>query len=452
MAPAPRTRYAKCGDMDIAYQVFGDGPRDLLIFPSWSIPIDCIDADPAMARFHRRLGSFCRVIRFDQRGIGLSSRVPSMSLIGPDVWFQDAVAVLDAVGIGAADVMASGHSVMSALVMAAQAPDRVRNLILINGAARVMWAPDYPVGAELSVADPFLNLAVEPDAVERGFDALSIIAPTVATDDSFRAWWDMSGNRAASPSMAKAVAAVVAQGDVRDVLARVATRALIIHRDAAQFVTLGHGHYLRDHLPQARYIELAGADSLYWVGETGRMLDEIQEFLTGNRGGPEGERVLATVLFTDIVASTEWAAKLGDVHWRDLLDKHDQIVRHELERFRGVEVNTAGDGFVATFLSPSGAIDCAEAIVDAVRPLGIEVRAGIHAGEIEMRGADIAGMAVHICARVAGHAASSEVLVSSTVRDIVTGSGRAFVERGEHALKGVPGIWRLYSTRASARE
>jgi class 3 adenylate cyclase len=245
--------------------------------------------------------------------------------------------------------------------------------------------------------------------------------------------------------MASAVSKVVTESDVRDVLPRITVATLILHRADSPFVAVGHGQYLGDHVPGSRYVELPGTDALYWVGDTGPMLDEIEEFLTGVRGGFDGERVLTTVLFTDIVASTERAALLGDNHWRDLLDNHDRIVRHELGRFGGREVNTAGDGFVATFTSPSGAIDCADAIVDAVRPLGIEVRVGIHAGEVEMRGADIAGMAVHIGARVAARAAPSEVLVSSTVRDIVTGSRRSFADSGEFELKGVPGRWRLYA-------
>jgi class 3 adenylate cyclase len=444
VTPAPRTRYAKCGDTDIAYQVLGDGPHDLLMFAGTSVPIDCIDAEPTLARFHRRLASYCRIIRFDQRGIGLSSHLPSASELGPEYWAQDALAVLDAVGCERATVFAPGFAGMTGLVLAADHPERVSGLILVNAAARALWAPDYPAGVDVATVDPFLSVAVEPDAVERGFDGLAIIAPTVARDDVFRDWWDKSGNRGATPSMARAVAAVIAQVDVRDRLPRINAPTLIIHRVDNLFVAVGHGRYLGEHLPRAKYVELSGADTLYWVGDTAPMLDEIEEFLTGARGSGDADRVLATVLFTDIVGSTDQAARLGDNRWRDLLDNHDQIVRHELERFSGREVNTAGDGFVATFTSPSRAIDCAEAIVDAVRRLGIEVRVGIHAGEIEIRGDDVAGMAVHIGARVASHAGASEILVSSTLRDIVTGSSRKFRDRGEHPLKGVPGSWRLF--------
>jgi class 3 adenylate cyclase len=431
--------------MDIAYQVFGDGPVDLLILPGPSIPIDAIDDEPSMYRFHRRLASFCRVIRFDQRGMGLSSRVPSLDVIGPTFWSEDAIAVMDAVGCAQATIFAATYFGMSGLVLAADHPDRVRGLVVVNGAARPLWAPDYPAGVLVNLADAFMTTAMEPDAVEQGFDTLEAVAPTVAGDEVFRRWWDLAGNRAASPSMARAVGKVVTEADLRDTLERITVPTLILHRDSSTFVPVEHGRYLAEHIAGSRYVELPGEDALYWVGDTAPILDEIEEFITGVRGGFDAERVLTTIVFTDIVGSTQRAAALGDDRWRDLLDNHDSVVRHELVRFRGREVNTAGDGFVATFTSPSVAIDCADAIVDAVRGLGIEVRVGIHAGEVEVRGADIAGMAVHIAARVAALAAPSEVLVSSTVREIVTGSRRTFTERGEHELKGVPGRWRLHA-------
>jgi class 3 adenylate cyclase len=445
VAQVPRTRYAQCGDIDIAYQVFGDGPVDLVVLPGPFIPIDSIDAEPSMYRFYRRLASFARVIRFDQRGMGLSSRLPSVDAMGPKFWAEDAIAVMDAVGCEQATLFGSSFFSMSGLVLAADYPERVRSLVIVNGAARVLWGSDYEVGVLASAADPFSSVAMEPDAIEQGFDVLAFIAPTIAGDDAFRAWWDAAGHRAASPSMARAVSNVVAAADVRDKLASITAPTLILHRADAAFVASGHGRYLAEHIQGARYVELPGADSLHWVGETATMLDEIEEFITGVRGGFDAERVLTTIVFTDIVASTQHAATLGDNRWHDLLDNHDNIVRHELERYRGREVNTAGDGFVATFTSPSVAIDCAEAILDAVRSLGIEVRAGIHAGEVEVRGADIAGMAVHIGARVAALAGPSEVLVSSTVREIVTGSRRQFVEHGDYELRGVPGRWRVYA-------
>lgn len=449
MALAARTRYASCGEIDIAYQVFGDGPIDLLVLPGPSIPIDTIDAEPSMYRFHRRLASFARVIRLDQRGIGLSSRVPSLDLVGPRFWAKDAIGVLDTVGCERATVIAPSFSSMTGLVLAADYPERVSGLVTINGAARTLRAADYPIGFEISGTDPYTTIGIEPDAVDQGFDILGIIAPSVAHDDAFRAWWDMAGNRAASPSMARAMINIVRRADVRDTLARITAPTLILHRDNPDFSPVGHAHYLAEHIAGSRLVELPGGDALYWVGDTAPMLAEIEEFTTGVRGGSDAERLLTTIVFTDIVGSTERAALLGDDRWRDLLDNHDTIVRHELQRFSGREVNTAGDGFVATFSSPSAAIACADAIVEAVHVLGIEVRVGIHAGEVEVRGADVAGMAVHIGARVAALAGPGEVLVSSTVRDIVTGSRYRFSDRGESALKGVPGQWRLY---ALARE
>jgi class 3 adenylate cyclase len=396
-----------------------------------------------MYRFHRRLAAFCRVIRFDQRGIGLSSRVSSPDMIGPETWALDAISVMNAAGCERATIFAPGFTSLAALVLAADYPDRVNSLVTANGAARTLWAPDYPIGAEIDAADPFTTVGIEPDAVEQGFDVLGTIAPSVAGDAAFRAWWDMAGNRAASPSMARAFIKKIREADVRDRLERIAVPTLILHRDNPNFSPVGHAHYLADRIAGSHLVELPGEDALYWVGDTAPMLDEIEEFITGVRGVSDAERLLTTIVFTDIVGSTERAALLGDDRWRDLLDNHDTIVRHELQRFAGREVNTAGDGFVATFTSPSAALACADEIVDAVRVLGIEVRVGIHAGEVEVRGADVAGMAVHIGARVAALAAPSEVLVSSTVRDIVTGSRHRFADRGESALKGVPGEWRL---------
>lgn len=415
------------------------------MLPGPLIPIDCVDLEPAMYRFHRRLASFCRVIRFDQRGIGLSSRVPSLDMLGPESWAQDALAVMDAVGCERATIFAPGFTSLTGVVLAADHSDRVNNLVIANGAARTLRAPDYPIGADLDAADRFTSIGMEPDAVDQGFDMLGIIAPSMANDAAFRSWWDMAGNRAASPSMARTFINKVRQGDVRDRLPRIAVPTLILHRDNPGFSPVEHAHYLAERIAGSHLVELPGQDVLYWVGDTGPMLDEIEEFITGVRGGSDAERLLTTIMFTDIVGSTERAAALGDHHWRDLLDNHDTIVRHALQRFGGREVNTAGDGFVATFSSPSAAIACADAIVDAVHVLGIEVRVGIHAGEVEMRGADVAGMAVHIGARVAALAGPSEVLVSSTLRDIVTGSRHRFGDRGETALKGVPGYWRLYA-------
>jgi class 3 adenylate cyclase len=426
--------------------VFGDGPIDLLLLPGPSIPIDSVDAEPSMYRFHRRLASFARVIRLDQRGIGLSSRVPSTDVIGPEFWAKDVVSVMNAVGCERATIVAPGFTSMTGLTLAAEYPERVSSLVIINGAARTLYAPDYPMGTRIETLDPYTTVAIATDALEQGFDMLGMIAPSVARDDAFRAWWDAAGNRAASPSMARAMIMTIRHADVRHALPRITAPTLILHRTDSDFTPVAHAQYLAENIAGSHFVELPGEDNLYWVGNTGPMLDEIEEFITGMRGGSDAERLLTTIVFTDIVSSTKRAALLGDGRWRDLLDNHDTIIRHELQRFGGREVNTAGDGFVATFSSPSAALACADDIVDAVRVLGIEVRVGIHAGEVEVRGAlkdDIAGMAVHIGARVAALAEASEVLVSSTVRDIVTGSRHRFADRGESALKGVPGQWQL---------
>ena len=440
----PRTRYASRGDLDIAYQVLGEGPCDVVMMPGPFIPIDSIDAEPAMYRFFRRLSSFCRVIRFDHRGMGMSSRIGA-DKITPGCWAEDAVTVMDAVGCERATIFASGFTSASAMLLAADRPERVNGLMIVNGAARATWAPDYEAGAKDGVASHYTTVALEPDAVEQGFDVLTYVAPSVADDRAFRAWWDAAGNRAASPSMARLSNRALTEADVRERLPSIEAPTLILHRKESPFVPVAHGRYLADHIADARYVELPGADTLYWVGDSTPILDELEEFITGTRGSSVAERVLTTIVFTDIVDSTAHAAALGDARWRDLLDNHDGVVRHELERFRGREVNTAGDGFVATFSSPSLALDCAESIVAAVRPLGIEVRVGVHAGEVEARGTDIAGMAVHIGARVAALARPGEVLVSSTVREIVTGSRHSFADRDAHVLKGVPGSWRLYA-------
>jgi class 3 adenylate cyclase len=445
VAQVPRTRYAKSGDFDIAYQILGDGPADLLVLPGPFVSFDSIDAEPALYRFHRRLASFARVIRFDQRGMGASTRTTSIAALGPKYWAEDALAVMDAAGCEQVTIVGSGWTAMTGMVLAADHPERVRGLVIVNGSARALWAPDYPMGAQVVGDNPWGTVALDPDAVEQGFDVLRTIAPSVADDETFRRWWDVAGNRAQSPSEARAILEVLAETDLRDTLSRIGVPTLVMHRRDAVMITVGHGRYIADHIAGSRYLELPGADTLHWTGDVRPILDEIEEFVTGARGGSDIERVLTTIVFTDIVGSTQRAAELGDLRWHDLLDNHDRTVRRELNRFHGREVNTAGDGFVATFTSPSIALDCAQAIVDAVRPVGIQIRAGVHAGEVEVRGADIAGMAVHIAARVAALAGPSEVLVSSTVREIVTGSRRSFTEHGEHELKGVPGRWRVYT-------
>jgi class 3 adenylate cyclase/pimeloyl-ACP methyl ester carboxylesterase len=446
MASRPKTRYARSGDADIAYQVLGDGPLDLLFCTGQWVPIDCMDEEPAMARFIRRLSSFARLIRFDARGTGLSERGSPDAPPTCEQRVLDILAVLDAVGAHRPAVLAPFLATPEGITLAATRPERLANLVVLNGSARLLWAPDYPAGIPLRLFDRQVDHFFETDAVESGFDNVALWAPSLADDDEFRAWFDRSGNLGATPAMAAAMIHEVYRTDVRHLLPDVGVPTLVIDRiDIPSPIGPEHGRYIADRIPGAVYRGLPGIDSLYWVGDSGPVLDEIEEFLTGARSGAGAERVLATVLFTDIVGSTDRASRMGDAGWRDLLDRHDRAVRSQLERFRGREVKTVGDGFVATFDSPGRAIECAGAIADAVRPLDLEVRAGIHTGEIELRGGDVAGMAVHIGARVSSLAGPGEVLVSSTVKDLVTGSPVRFADRGGHTLKGVPGEWRIYA-------
>jgi class 3 adenylate cyclase/pimeloyl-ACP methyl ester carboxylesterase len=445
VASSTRTRYAKSGDLDIAYQVLGDGPIDLLLYTGWLIPIDCMDEEPSMARFQRRLASFSRLCRFDMRGVGLSDRGSASSPPTREQWVQDALAVLDAVGSERSVVLAPYGNSADGLMLAAMHPERTTSLIVVNGFARVFWAPDYPHGARESLIDVQLNLSAESDAIEQGFDFLAWAAPSVDKDSAFRTWWDRSGNLGATPAMARAIWTAIFATDVRHLLSLIEVPTLVIQRTDIKLGGVDHGRYLVDHIAGAKYVGLPGADVVHWVGDCEPMLDEIEEFITGVRGGSGAERILVTVLFTDIVGSTTRAASLGDRRWRDLLDRHHQSVRSQIQRFRGREVDTAGDGFFATFDSPGRAIECAIAIREALRVLDIEVRAGIHTGEVEVRGDDLAGLAVHIGARVSTLAAAGELLVTSTVRDLLTGSSTKFIERGAHELKGVPGSWRLFA-------
>ena len=445
VASVMRTQYAKCGDLDIAYQVLGEGPVDLLLFTGTFIPVNCLDDDPSMARFQRRLASFARLLRFDIRGVGLSDRGSPSSPPTQNDWVQDALAVLDAIGSEHPVVLAPLFGSPLGLRLAAQHPERIAKLILVNGFARVIEAPDYPQGLSQGYIDELRVLTREPDAVEQGLDLLALFSPSVSDDRAFRSWWDRSGNLAATPAMAQVLATKMFETDVRDILPHVHAPTLIIQRTENPLLHARHGTYLAEHLPEARFMPLPGTDLLYWTGDTRAMLDEIEEFVTGVRGGSGAERALSSVLFTDIIASTNRAVQLGDQSWRDLLDRHDTTVRALIARFRGQEIKTVGDGFLATFDSPGRAVECALAIREAVNTLGLDIRAGIHTGEIEMRGDDVAGLAVHIGARVSALAGASEVFVSSTVRDLLVGSRFEFDDRGEHELKGVPGTWRIFA-------
>ena len=448
MSEDPTIRYAKSGDVDVAYQMFGVGPPDILAFSSAVLPIDSMTEEPLLSRFYERLASFGRVLRFDMRGVGMSDPVTRSNPPTLEQWIQDALAVLDDAGSQQTALFAPRDSSLHAILLATTRPDRVSSLVIVNGTARVARAPDYPFGIPDYVIDHFLDVNMEPDAVNRGFDYLAIAAPTVAADEAFRAWWDRAGHRGASPGTSRAIQTVYLKADVRSLLPTIQVPTLVMHRvDNANF-RVQHGRYLAENIPNARYVELPGPDDLYGVGDTEEMLDEIEEFLTGIRHAAGPDRVLATVVFEDIVGSTPRLAEMGDKRWRELLDRHDAMVRRLLTRGGGREIKTMGDGVLATFDGPARALTFASAIRDAAGQLGLEIRVGVHTGEVERRGDDIAGMAVHIASRVQALAKPGQVLVSRTVVDLVVGAGIKATECGQYELEGVPGPWQLYSVES----
>jgi pimeloyl-ACP methyl ester carboxylesterase len=436
---APETRYAKSGDLSIAYAAYGDGP-DLVVAPGFISHLEVTREEPALAHFYDRLATFRRVITFDKRGTGLSDPVPDAPSLEENV--EDLRAVMDAAGSERADVVGVSEGGAMAALFAAVDPERTRSLVLYGTFARVLWAPDYPWGVSAELHAQLLELA---EARWGDGVGLSAWAPSCADDVRMRAWWARFQRTAASPGMAHKVLALYPQIDIRAALGTIGVPTLVLHRRDDRMVNVAMGRYLAEHIPGAKLVELDGADHLFWVGDADAILDEIEEFLTGVRRGPEPDRVLATVLFTDLVGSTEHAVELGDTRWRYLLESHQAQVRRQLERFRGREIKTTGDGFLATFDGPARAIRCAQAVVDQSRGLGLETRAGVHTGECELIDDDVGGIAVHIAARVAALAEAGEVLVSSTVRDLVAGSGLTFADRGVHALKGVPDEWRLFA-------
>jgi pimeloyl-ACP methyl ester carboxylesterase len=434
----PQTRYAKNGDVNIAYQVLGKGPPDLVFVPGWVSNIEIFWEEPAFARFFKRLASFSRLILFDKRGTGLSDRVSEMPDL--EVRMDDVRAVMDAVGSERAALFGSSEGGPMCALFCATHPSRTAALIMHGSYARLTAAPDYPWGMSLEESDAFIDDAVVHWGEPVGVD---IRAPSMAQDERFRQWWARFLRISSSPAAFATLSRMNAQIDIRAILPTIRVPTLILHSVNDQCRDIRGSRYLADRIPGAKLVELTGPDHVTFLSDADVVLDEIEEFLTGARQAAEPDRVLATVLFTDIVGATEKAATLGDRRWHDLLDNHHAAVRRELGRFRGREIDTAGDGFLAAFDGPARAVRCACSISDAVRPLGIEVRAGLHTGECEVMGDKLGGIAVHIGARVAALASASEVLVSSTVRDLVAGSGLTFRDRGVRALKGVPGNWQL---------
>ncbi len=438
----PTTRYVEVGDLHIAYQVVGNGPLDLVFVREYFDHLEAGWDLPSQARFMSRLASFSRLIMFDKGGTGMSDPTALNAHPTLELWMDELRAVMDAVGSTRAAVVASGGAGPMAALFAATYPERVERLVLVNTYARLLAAPDYAEGDPAEGVDRL----IEWTTAKWGTGAiLRVTAPSVVNDDAFVTAYARLERMAASPGMVAGVLPMAVRLDVRNVLGTISVPTLVIHRAGSTYVRAVHGRYLAAHIAGARYVELPGADYLVHVGDTDDMLDEIEEFLTGTTATADSDRALATVLFTDIVRSTELAHEHGDRRWRDLLDSHHALVRRQLARFEGREVDTAGDGFFATFDGPARAIRCACAISDGVRSLGIEIRAGLHTGEVELRGDQVAGVAVHIGARVAAKAEPGEVLVSRTVVDLVAGSSIAFVDKGEHQLKGVTGEWRLFA-------
>jgi class 3 adenylate cyclase len=449
MADIPETQYARTADgAHIAYQVVGEGPLDLVIVPEGGSHLELAWDVVAYARVFWRLASFGRLIRFDLLGNGLSDPIGLSEQRSLEDQAKQMSVVLEAAGSQQAAVVANGPGGLTAIFFAATYPNRTSALVLDGCYARLARAPDYPWGVPTEV----LNRAVESvhggkaDGVEG--TGLGYVAPRGKQNAEFVAQWRRYNRSTGGPGTQRARAEMVVFADVRPLLAAIQAPTLVLHRVDDPWIRKPHVEYLVEKITGAKLVELPGEDNLIYAGNSDANVDEIEEFLTGVRHAPKTDRILATVLFTDIVGSTERAATLGDRPWRELLDRHDGVVRRQLERFGGREVNTVGDGFLATFDGPGRAIQCASAIRDAVQALEIEVRTGLHTGEIELRGDDVAGIAVHLAQRVSALAQPSEVLVSRTVTDLVAGSGIEFEDRGEHELKGVPGTWRLFAVRS----
>lgn len=437
-----KTRYTRSGDVHIAYQVVGEGTFDLVFVPGWVSHVELAWEEPTLAKFLRRLASFSRLIMFDKRGTGLSDRVPNDKLPTLEERIDDLRAVMDAVGSKRAAIFGVSEGGNLSATFAATYPGRVSALIMFGTFAKRIWSPDYPWAPKPEDRER------EYETVEREWGELADVEhymPSKADDEAFVRRLATYFRRAASPGAAVALLRMNTQLDIRHVLPTIRVPTLVIHRTGDRDAKIEEGRWIAGQIPNARFVKLSGDDHEPWVGDQDAVLDEIQEFLTGAQPVPESNRVLATVLFTDIVGSTDHAVRLGDRAWRDLLDSHHALVRKELARFRGREIKTVGDAFIATFEGPARAMRCACSIRDAVSKLGIEIRAGLHTGEIELAGDDIGGIAVHIAARVIAAAGPSEILVSSTVKDLAAGSGIRFNDRGTQTLKGVPDEWRLFA-------
>jgi class 3 adenylate cyclase/alpha-beta hydrolase superfamily lysophospholipase len=440
---APITRYARSGDANVAYQVIGEGPLDLLFLPGWISQVEQLWEAPAVRRFLERLAVFTRLILFDRRGSGLSDGILATQTLEQDA--EDALAVLDAAGSERAALFTYSMGGLLGALLAAEHPERIGALIMYASIARTTWAPDY----DWAMTREEREMLTESNVAgwgETSSARLALLAPTVAEDPAMAGWFSRMQRLAASPGEARTIFNSAVDLDVRETLPRIRVPTLVMHRPDELAWDVRHSRYLAEHIPGARYVELDGTDSFPFVGDSDAIVEEVEEFLTGVRSGGELARALLTVMFTDIVDATARAAEVGDGRWRDLLARHDEQVREELSRFGGREVKTTGDGFLATFDGPpSRALRCALAINTATRELGVEVRVGVHTGECELIGEDVGGMAVHIASRVTGLAGPGEVLVSGTVFGTVVGGPFTFEDRGFRELKGVPGRWPLFA-------
>jgi pimeloyl-ACP methyl ester carboxylesterase len=441
----PETRYAQSGGVHVAYQVVGEGQRDLVLVAEFWHSIEAQWEEPALSAFLGRLSSFGRLISFDHRGTGISDPVPPNELPSYEQWLDDITSVMDEVRSDQAILVGLGGGGSLAMLFAATYPERTSGLVLVNSFARLSEAADYPWGRAPVLEDEVLH--VMRTGWGRGV-LLDLVAPSKVGDESFRQWWARYQRLGSSPGMIVQVRRMLGELDVRDVLPSIRVPTLVLHRTDNAFVRVDHGRYLAEHIPEAKLVEVPGSDYFAFLGNADLFLDEIERFVKWTARAAESDRLLATVLFTDIVGSTQQASTLGDRDWGELLGAHHAVVRRELERFRGREIDTAGDGFFAVFEGPARAARCALAIREAVRQLGLEVRVGLHTGEVEMMDGNVRGLAVHIGQRVLSEAGSGEVLVSSTVKDLVAGSGLTFADRGMHGLKGVPEEWRLFQLLA----
>jgi class 3 adenylate cyclase len=442
MIDTPDTHYARSADgTNLAYQVSGDGPLDLVFVHGTGIPIDLMWEDPGFVRLRKRLGTFSRTIWFDGRGWGASEGDPRDSLAGA-IFNVDLTAVLDTVGFQQPALVGDGASGGRAVHFSAAHPDRVSALVLVNSFAHYIREDDYPWGVPPESLDRFIVAVKE----RWGTGAvLEVMAPSRATDERFRVWFARSARFGVSPDQFVDIVRATFEDDVRPYLASISVPALVLHREGNPVIDLGAGRYLAEHIPNAKFVVLPGDDHLFFVGDTDALVDEIEEFLTGARSGAEADVLTLNVLFTDVVASTERQARVGPREWSRLTDHHDAIIRAALARHRGHEVKTTGDGFLATFDATGRALRCASEILAGAKDIGLELRAGVHTGEVEVRDDDIAGLAVTIAKRVCDLARPGQVLVSESVRINVVGSGFELEDRGEHELKGVPGRWRLFA-------